>query len=83
MKKSSIKANVEPSAASLREIPEVNMMNYVVVGRGTRVAFARKSFEMVALDKSVVTALGGADAVRELLHGIVAVTSRAKKRKAA
>jgi hypothetical protein len=64
MKKRSTKTSREPSKASLREIPEVTLDRYHVVGRGTRVELARESFESVVLDRKTVEVLGGADGIR-------------------
>jgi hypothetical protein len=84
MKRSSTKTKREPSNASLREIPEVNLVRYRVVGRGRHVEDARRSFESVLIDPQTVKALGGPDGVRSLLDHLAGlIRPKRGKRRAA
>jgi hypothetical protein len=73
----------EPSAASLREIPEIDFSKHKRLERGRYAERARQSLEIFALDKQLVATLGGPDAVREILESLVSGLQKAKKRKAA
>ena len=68
MKRRSTKTTREPSLASLREIPEVDLTSAVVLGRGRHVSKARRSFESLIVDKRVLNVLGGHDAVLGILE---------------
>jgi hypothetical protein len=84
MKRKSTKSTREPSRASLREIPEVDLSSAVVLGRGRHVAKARRSFDTLLVDKKVLKVLGGQDAVLEILQVLASsVAAGRKKRHAA
>ncbi len=84
MKKRSTKTSREPSRASLREIPEVDVATARIIGRGKHVARAQRSFETVAIDKSLLKLFGGPVALITLLETIAkAVRVGRKKRRAA
>ena len=80
MKRKSTKTTREPSRASLREIPEVDLTSAVVLGRGRHVAKARRSFESLIVDKKVLKVLGGHDAVVGILE-VLAKSVAAGRRK--
>jgi hypothetical protein len=82
MKKRSTK-NDEPSAASLAEMPEIDFSKHGKWTRGKYAARARRSLEVVALDKKVVRALGGAGAVHTILRALADAIEVKKKRRAA
>lgn len=67
MKKKSTKTTAEPSKASLREIPEADLAHARVLGRGRRVAKAKRSFETILIDKKVLETLGGPEALMGIL----------------
>jgi hypothetical protein len=83
MKERSTKKTPEPSAKSLREMPEVDLARLRVVGRGRQVARAKRSLEMVAIDKKIVDQLGGPDALVAILEALVKSlhATRATRRK--
>lgn len=84
MKRNSTKTSREPSRASLLAIPEVDLRSATVLGRGRHVAKAQRSFGSLIVDKKVLEALGGPDAVLEILQVLAAsVTTARKKRRAA
>ncbi|MBV9950169.1 MAG: hypothetical protein JOZ69_25235 [Myxococcales bacterium] len=75
--------NDEPSAASLAEMPEVDLSKYGKLSRGKHVARARRSLAVLVLDKKIVAAPGGPDAVRTILHVLAQALVGSKKRRAA
>jgi hypothetical protein len=81
MKKHSTKSDREPSAASLREIPEIDLAGYRPVGRGRHTQKARGSFETLVLDKKLVDALGGVERIAEILHAIASAMMKRKPRR--
>lgn len=75
----------EPSKASLMEMPEVDFSRLGKLSRGNYAERARRSLEVVVLDKKVVAALGGADRVAGILRAVADAVGdkRPKKRRAA
>jgi len=80
MKRRSTKTAREPSKASLREIPEVDLSSAVVLGRGRHVAKARRSFESLVVDRKVLEVLGGHDAVLEILRVLASSVASARRK---
>jgi hypothetical protein len=75
----------EPSKASLDEMPEVNFSQLGKLSRGKYAERARRSLEVVVLDKKLVKALGGPDRVAGILHALAEAVGekKPKKRRAA
>jgi len=73
----------EPSRASLAEMPEVDFTKVSKLSRGKYTARARRSLEVLTLDKKLVTALGGPDAVAAILRALAAALAKPRKRRAA
>jgi len=76
----------EPSKASLAEMPEVDFSRLgKQLSRGKYAARARRSLEVVVLDKKVVAALGGADKVAGIPRALADAVGekKPKKRRAA
>ena len=84
MKRSSTKTDKGPSAASLREIPEVTLDRYRPLGRGRHVEKTRRSSVQLVLDRKVVEKLGGEENVRAILSALArAITPKKKSHRAA
>ena len=65
-------------------MPEVDLSKYAKLSRGKHAARARRSLEVLVLDRKIVAALGGPDAVRTILHVLAqALVGNKKKRRAA
>ena len=60
----------EPSKASLREMPEIDFSKQRPVSRGRHAAKARRSLEILVIDKKVSEALGGPTAIIQILNAI-------------
>ena len=60
----------EPSKASLAEMPEVDFSRLGKLSRGKYAERARRSLEIVVLDKKLVASLGGADKVAGILRAL-------------
>ena len=75
----------EPSKASLAEMPEVDFSRLGKLSRGKYAARARRSLEVVVLDKKLVAALGGADKLARILRALADAVGekKPKKRRAA
>jgi hypothetical protein len=73
--------NSEPSRASLAEMPEVDFSKVRTLSRGKYAERARRSLEILALDKKLVTALGGPDAVSAILRALAAALGERKPKK--
>ena len=75
----------EPSKASLAEMPQVDFSRVGKLSRGKYAERARRSFEVVVLDKKVVAALGGPDRVAGILRALADAIGekKTKKRRAA
>lgn len=75
----------EPSRASLAEMPEVDFTRLGKLSRGKYAERARRSLEVVVLDKKIVAALGGADRVAGILRALADAIGekKPKKRRAA
>jgi hypothetical protein len=75
----------EPSKASLAEMPEVDFSRLRQLSRGKYAERARRSLEILAIDKKVVAALGGPDAVGSILRALADAIGekKPKKRRAA
>jgi hypothetical protein len=75
----------EPSKASLAEMPEVDFSRVGKLSRGKYAERARRSLEVLVLDKKVVAALGGADRVAGILRALADAIGekKPKKRRAA
>jgi hypothetical protein len=71
----------EPSKASLAEMPEVDFSRLGKLSRGKYVERARRSLEVIVVDKKLVKALGGPDRVAGILHAIAEALSAKKPRK--
>jgi hypothetical protein len=84
MSKKTMKTN-EPSKASLAEMPEVNFSRLGKLSRGKYVERARRSLEVIVVDKKLVKALGGPDRVAGVLHALAEALGekKPKKRRAA
>jgi len=68
----------------LREIPEVDLSSARVLGRGRHVERARRSFETLVIDRRVLEALGGEEAVIDILQALAkSITATRRKRRAA
>ena len=84
MRRRSTSKSREPSRASLREIPEVDLSSARVLGRGRHVERARRSFDTLVIDKRVLKALGGEEAVMDILQALArSITATRRKRRAA
>jgi hypothetical protein len=64
-------------------MPELDFTQVRRVRRGRNVAKARRSLEVLALDKRVVAALGGPEAVHAILVALARALETKKKRHAA
>jgi hypothetical protein len=75
----------EPSKSSLAEMPEIDFSRVGKPSRGKYAERARRSLEVLVLDKKVVTALGGPDRVAGILRALAAALGerKPKKRRAA
>jgi hypothetical protein len=75
----------EPSKASLAEMPEVDFSRLGKLSRGKYVERARRSLEVIVVDKKLVKALGGPDRVAGVLHALAEALGekKPKKRRAA
>jgi hypothetical protein len=75
----------EPSKASLAEMPEVDFTRLGKLSRGKYVERARRSLEVIVVDKKLVKALGGPDRVAGILHALAEALGekKPKKRRAA
>ena len=58
----------EPSKASLAEMPEVDFSRLGKLSRGKYAQRARRSLEVIVLDKKLVARLGGPDRVAGILR---------------
>ena len=84
MKKRSTKTSGEPSKASLREMPEIDFATARVLGRGRLVEKARRSLEMILVDKKVLKTLGGPEALIGILDALAkSIEASRKKHRAA
>jgi hypothetical protein len=74
----------EPSKASLAEMPEVDFSRFGKLSRGKYAERARRSLEVVVLDKKLVATLGGADRVAGILRALAdAIGEKKPKRRRA
>ncbi len=71
----------EPSKASLAEMPEVDFSRLGKLSRGKYAERARRSLEVVVLDKKLVAALGGADQVASILRALAGALGEKKTKK--
>jgi hypothetical protein len=71
----------EPSKASLAEMPEVDFSRIGKLSRGKYAERARRSLEVVVLDKTIVTALGGPDRVAGILRALAAAVGEKKPKR--
>ncbi len=71
----------EPSKASLAEMPEVDFSRAGKLSRGRYADRARRSLEVIVIDKKVVAALGGAERVAGILRALADAISEKKPRK--
>jgi hypothetical protein len=69
----------------MSEMPEVNFSQLGKLSRGKYAERARRSLEVVVLDKKLVKALGGPDRVAGILHALAEAVGekKPKKRRAA
>jgi hypothetical protein len=75
----------EPSKTSLAEMPEVDFSRLGKLSRGKYAERARRSLEVIVVDKKLVKALGGPDRVAGVLYALAAALGekKPKKRRAA
>jgi len=75
----------EPSKASLAEMPEIDFSRVGKLSRGKYAERARRSLEVVVLDKKLVASLGGPDRVAGILHALAEAIgdNKPKRRRAA
>ena len=75
----------EPSKASLADMPEATFPRAGRLSRGKYLERARRSLEIVVLDKKLVAALGGPDRVAGILRALADAIGdkKPKKRRAA
>jgi hypothetical protein len=74
----------EPSKASLAEMPEVDFSRLGKLSRGKYAERARRSLEVIVLDKKLVATLGGADRVAGILRALAdAIGEKKPKRRRA
>jgi hypothetical protein len=71
----------EPSKASLAEMPEVDFSRLGKLSRGKYAERARRSLEIVVLDKKLVASLGGADKVAGILRALAEALGDGKPKK--
>jgi hypothetical protein len=71
----------EPSKASLAEMPEVDFSRLGKLSRGKYTERARRSLEVVVLDKKLVAALGGPDAVAGILRALAGAVGEKRNRR--
>ena len=71
----------EPSKASLKEMPEITAEQFATARRNPHVGRARKSLEIVVLDKKVVKRLGGNAAIHRILQALADSLDQPKKKK--
>lgn len=71
----------EPSKASLAEMPEVDLTHFRKLSRGKYAERARRSLELVVLDKKLVAALGGPDKVAGILRALAEAIGEKKPKK--
>jgi hypothetical protein len=83
MRKKSTPKTSEPSRASLREIPEIDLAKVKFLGRGRYVEKARRSFDTLVVDRKVLDALGGPDAVINILQTLATSVSAGRKKRPA
>ncbi len=82
MKRRVTKAD-EPSKASLKEMPELTAEQLANARRNRHVERARRSLEIVVLDKKLVKKLGGPTAVHRILQALAESLERPKKKRRA
>jgi hypothetical protein len=71
----------EPSKASLAEMPEVDFSRLGKLSRGKYAERARRSLEVVVLDKKLVASLGGPDGVAGILRALAGAVGEKKQRR--
>ena len=71
----------EPSKASLAEMPEIDFSRVGKVSRGKYAQRARRSLEILVLDKKIVAALGGPDRVAGILRALAGAIGGTKPKK--
>lgn len=71
----------EPSKASLAEMPEIDFSRVGKASRGKYAERARRSLEVIVLDKKVVAALGGPDRVAAILRALAEALGDKKPKK--
>jgi len=71
----------EPSKASLADMPEIDFSRLGKLSRGKYTERARRSLEIVVLDKKLVGALGGPDRVAGILRALAEAVGENKPRK--
>jgi hypothetical protein len=71
----------EPSRASLAEMPQVDFSRLGKLSRGKYVERARRSLEVIVVDKKLVKALGGPDRVAGVLHALAEALGEKKPKK--
>lgn len=73
--------SAEPSKASLAEMPEVDFSKASKPSRGKYAERARRSLEVIVLDKKLVSALGGPDRVAGILRAVAEAVAEKKPRR--
>ena len=71
----------EPSKASLAEMPGVDFARLGKLSRGKYAERARRSLEVIVLDKKLVATLGGADSVAGILRALADAIGEKKPKK--
>lgn len=71
----------EPSKASLADMPEIDFSRLGKLSRGKYAERARRSLEVVVLDKKLVGALGGPDRVAGILRALAEAIGENKPKK--
>jgi hypothetical protein len=81
MNRRTTKKSDEPSKASLAETPEVDFSRLGKLSRGKYAERARRSLEVVVLDKKLVATLGGPDRVAGILRAVADAVGEKKPKK--
>jgi hypothetical protein len=66
-----MKKSVEPSRASLREMPEIDFAKVRTLARGKYAEKARRSFAVALIDPAVFAHFGSSEAVNAALRALI------------
>lgn len=77
------KKSAEPSKASLEEVPEIDFSRYDLTKakRGRYVKMARRSLEIIVVDKKWVKTLGGPEGVVGILAALASAVEGSRKKR--